>query len=100
MAERKSKQREKLQVAATAPSVPEAEVICQRLADAGIHGIWQRTKGGPEWGLSGAQYVYVEADQLERAREILEADEDISEEELIRAAEEDAVMRDDLAPPE
>ena len=61
-----------LKVVATAANGPEADLIRQRLADAGISAISQRTIGGPEWGVSGAQYVYVEAAQLELARQILE----------------------------
>jgi hypothetical protein len=85
--------REELRVAGRASSVPEAELMYQRLADFGIHAIWQRAIGGPYWGESGGQYVYVRADELERAREILAAGEDMSEAELIKAEEEDAARR-------
>ncbi len=64
-------ERDGLQVVATADSEPEAEVIQQRLAAAGITAVAQRTIGGPEWGASGARYVYVQAADLERAREVL-----------------------------
>jgi hypothetical protein len=60
-----------LQVAATAANGAEADLIRQRLAEAGIPAISQRSIGGPEWGVSGAQYVYVDASHLERAREVL-----------------------------
>jgi hypothetical protein len=60
-----------LRVVTTAGSEPEADVIGQRLADAGIPSVAQRTIGGPEWGSSGARYVYVQAGDLERAREVL-----------------------------
>jgi hypothetical protein len=63
-----------LQVAATASSVPEADLLCQRLAEAGIAAVSQRSIGGPEWGLSGSQYVYVKAQDLARAREVLQQD--------------------------
>ena len=61
--------------------------MCQRLAEAGIKATSQRAIGGPEWGTSGSQYVYVEKQQLERAREILAAPSDISEDELAAMAE-------------
>lgn len=99
MAEEKS-EHGGLVVAGTALSGPEAEMMSQRLAEAGIQAIWQRTKGGPSWGISGAQYVYVEAEHLERAREVLEAGEGISEEELVRAEEEDAARRHLSTPPD
>lgn len=68
--------RDGLRVAATASSEPEAELIRQRLAQAGITAIAQRTIGGPEWGASGARYIYVEAADLERARALLGLDAD------------------------
>jgi hypothetical protein len=60
-----------LQVVATAGSEPEADLISQRLADAGIPSVAHRTIGGPEFGSAGARYVYVQAGDLVRAREIL-----------------------------
>lgn len=60
-----------LRVVATAGSEPEAEVMRQRLAEAGIASVAQRTIGGPEWGSSGSRYVYVQAGELERARDVL-----------------------------
>jgi hypothetical protein len=53
-----------LGVAGTASSGAEADLMCQRLAEAGIRATSQRTIGGPEWGTSGSQYVYVEKQQL------------------------------------
>jgi hypothetical protein len=79
-----------LQVAASASNGIEADLIIQRLAEAGIEAVSQRSIGGPEWGVSGAQYVYVEAWQLQRARELLSSSEEIGEEELARLSEEAA----------
>lgn len=66
--------RDGLRVVATATSEPEADLIRQRLAQAGITAVAQRTIGGPEWGASGARYVYVESADLERAQELLGLD--------------------------
>ena len=77
-----------LQVVATAASVPEADLMCQRLAVAGVQATAQRSIGGPQWGLSGSQYVYVEAEQLALAREVLAAPDDLSDEDLAKMAEE------------
>jgi hypothetical protein len=77
-----------LQVAATAANAPEADLICQRLAEAGIAAVVQRSIGGPEWGTSGGQYIYVEAEHLARARQILSAPDGLSEEELARLSDE------------
>jgi hypothetical protein len=61
-----------LQVAVTAANEAEADLICQRLAQAGIAATSQRSIGGPEWGMSGSRYVYVESEDLDRARELLQ----------------------------
>lgn len=68
-------------------------MIRVRLAHAGIGALYQRSIGGPEWGAAGGQYIYVEAKDLQRAREILGIAEAPSEDELIRAEEEDAAAR-------
>jgi hypothetical protein len=62
-----------LRVVATAEGEPEAELISQRLAQAGITAVVQRAIGGPEFGASGSRYVYVPAAELERARSVLSA---------------------------
>jgi hypothetical protein len=77
----------RLQVVATAANEPEADLILQRLAQAGISATSQRTIGSAEWGTSGSQYIYVEAAQRERAREVLMVTEGISEEQLARLSE-------------
>jgi hypothetical protein len=76
-----------LRVAATAANGAEAELISQRLAEAGIVATSQRTIGGPEWGESGSQYVFVEAGDLERAREVLNTGGELSDEELANLSE-------------
>jgi hypothetical protein len=77
-----------LEVAATAGNAIEADLIRQRLAEAGIQAVVQRSIGGPEWGTSGGQYVYVEAEHLARAQAALASAEGISDEELAKMAEE------------
>lgn len=86
------------QVVATAANVAEAEMIQARLAQAGIAALYQRSIGGPAWGPTGGQYIYVEAKDLERAREILGTAGAPSEDELIQAEEEDAAARDARQP--
>jgi hypothetical protein len=88
MAEDQPRREPALQVAATASNAAEADLMCQRLAQAGIQAISQRSIGGPEWGVSGAQYVYVEPGQLDRARQILSEPAGISEDELARLSDE------------
>jgi hypothetical protein len=61
-----------LRVVATAANEAEAELFQQRLAQADIQATSERLIGGPEWGASGARYVYVAATDLARAREVLQ----------------------------
>jgi transcriptional/translational regulatory protein YebC/TACO1 len=80
---------DELKVLTTVTSEAEAELILERLLEADIHAISQRTIGGPEWGSSGARDVYVNERELDRARAVLEADEgEFSEDELARLSEE------------
>ncbi len=81
-------------------------MICARLANAGIAGEARRSIGGPEWGPAGARYVYVEPHALARAKEILNAADDFSDDELARLSEESAAesaarlaAREDAEPP-
>jgi hypothetical protein len=85
-----------LQVVATAANAAEADLIRGRLAEAGIAAISQRSIGGPEWGMSGGQYMYVEASHLDRAREILSEAEGLSDEELADLSEQ--AFRDSKKP--
>jgi hypothetical protein len=78
-----------LKIVATVANEAEAEMVCGRLSDAGIHAISQRTIGGPEWGWSGGRYVYVSEVDLDRASALLESEEgSFSEDELARLSEE------------
>ena len=66
---------DKLEIVTTVNSEAEAELVRERLLAADIHAISQRTIGGPEWGYSGARDVFVSARDLDRACEVLKADE-------------------------
>lgn len=80
---------DELKSVTTVTSFPEAELVRERLQAAGIQAISQRTIGGPEWGFSGAHNVFVDARDLERAREVLKANEgSFSDEELGRLSDE------------
>ncbi len=86
---------DELEVAATAANQVEAEMIEGRLAEAGIHSLSQRNRGGPEMGGSGARSVFVKPSDLERARALLESVEgEFSEDELARLSEEAGRKRD------
>jgi hypothetical protein len=78
-----------LKLVTSVSSSAEAEIIRQLLLEAGIHSIAQRNIGGPEWGPSGGQSVFVDEAQLDDAIALLKADVGaISDEELTRQSEE------------
>ncbi len=80
---------DELKIVTTVSSEAEAELVRERLLAANIQAISQRTIGGPEWGYSGARDVFVNAGDLDRAHEVLEADEgSFSDEELGRLSDE------------
>jgi len=80
-----------LKVIATAANQAEGELIVARLSDAGISAIEQRASGLPEFGASGARYIYVQAAYLERARAVLAVDEPpFTDDELAKLSEEAA----------
>jgi hypothetical protein len=88
-----------LKSVASANSGAEADLICSRLLEEGdIHAISQRNIGGPEWGSSGGQTIFVDEKDFERAQEILSS-QPFSDDELSRLSEEagrEAVDRGDL----
>jgi hypothetical protein len=78
-----------LKIVTSVTNQAEAELLCGRLMEAGIHAMSRKAFGGPEWGLSSANDVLVNAEDLERAREMLgKGEEPISDEELARQSEE------------
>jgi hypothetical protein len=88
-----------LKLLTTASNASEAEIISARLAEAGIQAI---VPGGdlPQLGAGGAGAIYIEDEDLDRAREAMKAAESISEDELIQAEEQDAAARHLSQPPE
>jgi hypothetical protein len=65
----------------------EATVVCGRLSEAGIHSMQRPSGRGGAWNPAGARDVCVAEQDLDRAREVLKADEGLSEEELTREEE-------------
>jgi hypothetical protein len=77
-------------VVATAANAAEAQLIIGRLAAAGIAASERHTIGNVEFGDGGSRFVYAEAEQADRAREVLAESTGISDEELARQAREAA----------
>jgi len=80
---------DELEIVTTVSSEAEAEMVIDRLLAADIHALAQRTIGGPQWGPSGVRSVFVDAKDVQRARELLASDEGaFSDEELARLSDE------------
>ncbi len=72
----------------TVATAGEAEIVSALLQDAGIHSIAQRTIGGPLEDARAGRDIYVDEHDLERARGLLQAQENpVSDEELTRLSE-------------
>jgi hypothetical protein len=71
----------------TASNEFEAQIIAERLEEAGISAI-QKSPLGPRWGDGGRRDLYVEDRDLARARQTLKDAEATSEQELDRLSEE------------
>jgi len=72
----------------TASNEAEAEMVAERLSAAGIRHMARMASGGIRLGAAAARDVYVDAQDLDRAREVLKVDEGFSEEELARLSDE------------
>jgi len=68
----------------------EAQMICGRLETAGIEASYRRSSGAiPQIGSGAEHTVYVDSDELVRARSVIaDAEAPFSDEELARLAEE------------
>jgi hypothetical protein len=76
---------------AGAMNEPQADLIVQQLAQAGISAVSQLSSGNPEFGASGGRTIYVEEADAERAREVLaDPGAEFSDEELAELSEEAA----------
>jgi len=72
----------------TVATAGEAEIVSALLQNAGIHSIAQRTIGGPLEDARAGRDIYVDEHDLERARGLLQAQENpVSDEELTRLSE-------------
>ena len=79
---------DELTVVTTVNNELEATVVCGRLAEAGIQSMQRPSaRQGGTWNPAGARDVCVADRDLDRAREVLQADEGVSEEELTREEE-------------
>ncbi len=79
---------DELKIVTTVSNEAEAEMVAERLSEAGIRFSVRLASGGIRLGAAAARDVCVEEQDLDRAREALKADEGFSEEELARLSDE------------
>jgi Putative prokaryotic signal transducing protein len=79
---------DKPKVLTTVSNEAEAGMVGDRLSEAGIRYTTRLASGGIALGAAAPQDVYVDEQDLDRAHEVLEADEGFSEEELARLSDE------------
>ena len=72
----------------TVSNEAEAEMVAERLSEAGIRFTVRLASGGIRLGAAAARDVCVEEHDIERAREVLAVDEGFSDEELARLSDE------------
>ncbi len=65
----------------------EAEMVAERLSEAGIEHSSRIASGGIRLGAAAARDIYVQAKDFDRAVEVLKIDEGFSDEELARLSE-------------
>lgn len=83
----------------TADTTFEAEIIIERLAEAGIEAVPIGSQD-PRVAMLGQHDIFVPGPDLERARRVLEVDESFTEAEVVKAEEEDAARRHISGPPD
>jgi uncharacterized protein YaaQ len=79
---------DELKMVTTVSNEAEAEMVGERLSEAGIRFTARLASGGIRLGAAAARDVYVEEQDLDRAREVLKVDEGFSDEELARLSDE------------
>jgi uncharacterized protein YaaQ len=86
-----------LKIVTTVSNQAEAEMVAERLSEAGIRHMSRTASGGIRLGAAAARDVYVEEQDLDRAREVLKVG-GVSEEELARLSDEAGEAASDDAP--
>jgi putative signal transducing protein len=89
---------DELRILTTVGNEAEAEMVAERLSEAGIRHMSRMAGGGIRLGAAAARDVYVEERDLDRAREVLKVDEGFSDEELARLSDEAGAATPDETP--
>ena len=87
-----------LKIVTTVGNEAEAEMVAERLSEAGIRFSVRLASEGIRLGAAAARDIYVEEQDLDRALEVLKVDEGFSDEELARLSDEagEAARRDEM----
>ncbi len=78
---------EEPKIVTTVGNEAEAEMVAERLSEAGIEHMSRVASGGIRLGAAAARDVYVAAKDFDRAVEVLKIDEGFSDDELARLSE-------------
>jgi uncharacterized protein YaaQ len=79
---------DQLKLVTSVSNEAEAEMVAERLSEAGIRFTVRLASGGIRFGAAAARDLYVDEQDLDRARERLEVDEGFSDAELARLSDE------------
>jgi uncharacterized protein YaaQ len=89
---------DQLKLVTTVSNEAEAGMVSERLSEVGIRFTVRLASGGIRLGAAAAREIYVEEQDLDRAKETLEVDESFSEEELARLSDEAGAAARDQTP--
>jgi uncharacterized protein YaaQ len=89
---------DQLKLVTSVSNEAEAEMVADRLTEAGIRFTVRLASGGIRMGAAAARDLYVDEQDLDRARETLETDEGFSDEELARLSDEAGKVARDKTP--
>jgi uncharacterized protein YaaQ len=89
---------DQLKLVTSVSNEAEAEMVAERLSEAGIRFTVRLASGGIRLGAAAARDLYVDEQDLDRAREALDADEGFTDEELARLSDEAGGTASDQKP--
>jgi uncharacterized protein YaaQ len=89
---------DQLKLVTSVSNEAEAEMVAERLSEAGIRFSVRLASGGIRLGAAAARDLYVDEQDLDRARETLDADEGFTDEELARLSDEAGGTASDQKP--
>jgi hypothetical protein len=89
---------DRLKLVTSVSNEAEAEMVAERLSEAGIRFTVRLASGGIRIGAAAARDLYVDERDLDRARQMLQVDEGFSDAELARLSDEAGKTARDKTP--